>query len=126
VADHSQSREWIAQLRRREQARRKTARRRFVDRGPLSLSELGRLDAAELDLLLELLDSALATPRRTAGVHRARSRDGQLSITLNPPEDDAAEAVIQTPRGRLCLRDWTLEVNAMESAPVIKRRSAEQ
>jgi len=108
VADHSQSRAWIAQMQRRDRAQREAARRRFVDRGPLRLSQLGRLDAAELELLLELLDEGLGAPRREG----ASSRDGQLTVILMPPASDGAEATIETPLGRLRCRDWALQVES--------------
>lgn len=114
AADHSSAREWMAQRRRREQARREAAARRFVDSGPQRLGELGRLDDAELQLLLELLDCGLAAPAGERGEHRAHSRDGALAITLTPPACDAPGPMvaIATPRGVLRARDWTLEVVA--------------
>jgi len=111
AADHSLTRQWIAQKRRRERAQLQDAVRRFAGQGPLSFRELALLKAAEFDLLLALLDEALSAPRCPDGARAARTADGRFLLTLQPPPAGHTELVpIDTPAGRLWCLDYRLEV----------------
>jgi len=81
------------------------------------LSDLARLDAAELDQLLALLDEALGAPREADGTHRVRTADGRLDLVLRRPPGDRPWVVLVTPLGRLRCRDYLLEI-----APIAVRR----
>ncbi len=111
AADHTLTRQWIAQKRRREQAQLQEATRRFAGKGELTLSAIATLDRAEFDLLLALLDSALTAPRRPDGSLSARTSDGRLKILLTPPPP-AAQALVclEMPTGRLYCLDYRLQV----------------
>lgn len=108
AADFSQQRRWLAAKARREHEQLETAVARFAGR-PLRLSDLAALDAGEFDLLLGLLDSALATAPEAAGTRSTRTTDGRLHVTLRPP-DDGSTCELQTPAGRLRCADYRLEV----------------
>lgn len=111
AADHAREREWIAQRRRRERAQLEAALARFAGRGPLSLADLVSLDAAELELLLELFDETLSAPREADGTRRARTADGRLSVTLHPPAPGEDFAAIATPDGRLRCLNYRIVVD---------------
>lgn len=108
--DFADGRAWMAVRRRRERARIEAALGRFAGRGPIHLSEVAALDAAELDQLLALLDEALSGRRPVDGVRRARSADGLHEIVLRLPSEDRPWVVLETPDGRLRCRDYQLEV----------------
>jgi len=112
AADHALSRQWIAQKRRREREQLQQALVRFAGRGEISMSDLATLDAAEFDLLLALLDQALAAPpAREDGRRSTRSTDGRLVISLRPPPPGATALVrLQAPAGDLHCLDYRLEV----------------
>jgi uncharacterized protein (TIGR02677 family) len=111
AADHAREREWIAQRRRRERAQLEAALARFLGRGPLSLADLGSLEAPELELLLEFLDETLSAPREEDGTRRARTADGRLTVTLHPSAPGDALAAIATPGGRLRCLDYRIVVD---------------
>lgn len=121
--DHSLTRQWIAQKRRRERAQVQEAVRRFAGRGALRISALVSLDAAEFDLFLALLEEALAAPRRPDGSRRARTSDGRLQVTLRPPENPNGGMVkLVTPSGELHCLDFAIEVDDLLSqAPTLDR-----
>ena len=113
--DFSDGRAWLAARRRRERAQVDAALGRFVGRGVVRLSDLARLEPAEFDQLLALVDEALCAPRDAAGVRRTRTADGQLAIALRPPETKAWVA-LRTPAGRLRCLDYALEIAPATSA----------
>jgi uncharacterized protein (TIGR02677 family) len=117
--DHTLTRQWIAQKRRREQAALDDAVRRFAGRGEIALSSLAALDAAGFDLLLALLDRALAAPRREGGSRSARTADGRLELSLRPPRD-GARVSLSTPGGRLQCLDYRLEVEDRVARPLLR------
>jgi uncharacterized protein (TIGR02677 family) len=108
AADYAEQRRWLAARARRERARVDVALARFADRDT-RLSTLGTLDGDELTMLLELIDTALGSPRDQRGVRHARSGDGRLEIVLEPP-DDAATTTIEVPTGRLRCPDYRVTV----------------
>ncbi len=108
--DHGAGRAWIAQRQRREREQLASAQRRFAGKGEMCLSDLAEISSAELDLLLALLDEALASPRRADGSRITRTADGRLTVVLRPPDDPEAWTELSTPRGRLRCRDYRIEV----------------
>jgi uncharacterized protein (TIGR02677 family) len=116
AADHRQSKAWIAQRRRHEQARVDAALRRFAGRGPLRLSEVARLEGAEFDLLLALLDEALGAPRKKGDTRTARTGDGRLEVALHPPAHRDDWVTLTTPRGALCCLNYRIEVRDVAAA----------
>ena len=108
AADFSEQRRWLAAKARREREQLETAVARFAGR-PLRLSDLAALDAGAFDLLLGLLDSALAAVPDVDGARSTRTTDGRLHVTLRPPDDGGA-CEVQTPAGRLRCADYHLEV----------------
>ncbi len=112
AADHHREKEWIAQKRRRERQRTEAALARFAGRGRLSFADLATLGAAELEVLLALLDEALAAPREPDGTRRGRTGDGRLCVVLAPPADGEADwASLVTPAGRLRCLNYRLVVD---------------
>jgi uncharacterized protein (TIGR02677 family) len=117
AADHRREKEWIAQRRRRERARTEAALARFAGRGPLSFADLGTLDAAELELLLTLLDEALSAPRERDGTRRARTGDGRLGVVLEPPAGRTSDwTALATPGGRLRCLSYRIVVDDAQAA----------
>lgn len=114
VLDFSDGRAWLAARRRRERAQLEGALARFTGRGPLRLSGLAILDAAEFDLLLALLDEALGARRDADGTRRVRTSDGRLDLVLRMPDADDARpwVTLATPAGRLRCLDYVVEVAA--------------
>jgi uncharacterized protein (TIGR02677 family) len=114
--DHTASRAWLAQRQRRERQQLEQAQRRFAGRGALRLSDVAEVSSAELDLLLALLDEALASPRRPDGSRSTRTADGRLTVTLRPSTDSGAWVELQTPRGRIRCHDYRIEVAGCDTA----------
>ena len=84
---------------------------RFRGAGPVTLSALGTLDAAEFHHLLAWLDRALVARSGEGGVVRALSADGLHALVLHPPFDPAARARIATPHGVFEGPDYALEAS---------------
>lgn len=122
AADHTEQRRWLAARTRRERAQVDAAIARF-DGQALRLSALAEVDANQFDLLLRLLDTALAGPLSAHGVRSVPTADGRLRVTLWPPED-SARCVIATPGGRLDCPDYEVEVTDL-ATPVVRRRLQE-
>lgn len=116
IEDHRRERLLLAERHRRESEDFLAALARFAGRGPLGLSELPPLSSAELRLLLGLLDRLLARPAGADGRRVARSRDGRLSLSLDPPAPGRL-ARIETPDGRLSLPAWVLTVEDRLALP---------
>ena len=111
--DFSDGRTWMAALRRRERAQVEAAMTRFAGRGPVRLSDLAELDAAEFEQLLALLDEALAAPRAEAGTRQARTVDGALEVVLVPPAGERRWVSLRTPSGLLRCLDYELRVTGL-------------
>ncbi|MGQ0503962.1 MAG: TIGR02677 family protein [Myxococcaceae bacterium] len=115
--DHSASRQWMAQKRRREQAQLQEAVSRFSGRGALTISAIASLDATEFDLLLSLLDTALSSPPLADGSRVAPTSDGRLRVRLTPPPPLMRELVrLEVPTGELFCLDYRLEVDDLLTA----------
>ncbi len=121
ASDFSSQRRWLAAKARREREQVEAALTRFADH-PLRLSSLAQLDAGEFDLLLSLLDAALAAPRDADGARSTRTLDGRLLVTLHPPEDGAA-CRLRTPSGLLHAPDYRVAVTDAAAAHAPARRS---
>lgn len=126
VKDRSSEREWLAQRRRKEQARVDEGLARLSSHGPLQFSKLGEVDELQFDLLLMLLDEGLSGPADPDGVHRTRTGDGRFDVQVAPPADGLPDAVLSTPRGRLRCRDYTLVLTPVTRSrhPVARGNSA--
>jgi uncharacterized protein (TIGR02677 family) len=124
--DHALTRQWIAHKRRREQAQLQEAMRRFAGRGPLTLSAVATLDAAEFDLLLALIDTALTSPRAPDGSRTGRTSDGRLRITLQPPPNSHTFVWLDVPSGRLRCLDYRLVVEDLLACPASHTSGADR
>jgi uncharacterized protein (TIGR02677 family) len=123
VEDHSDTKRWVAQLRRRERERAEAALGRFVGRGDMRLSELGDLGEEELEVFLSLIDETLTCPPDDDGLRRSRTADGLLEVTLRPPRaDDHGMVTIVTPRGRISCHDYLLEVAERHRRPALRHQ----
>jgi hypothetical protein len=121
AADYTAQRRWLAARARRERAQTEAALVRFADRDT-RLSTLERLDDDELVMLLDLLDTALTSPRGRDGARRCRASDGRLEIILHPPRDGAT-ATLRMPSGRLRCPDYLVTVVDL-ARPAAQRDSA--
>lgn len=93
-----------------DEARRQEAVARFLDGGPMRMSELPALTDAEFDLILDCLAAALVTAPEPDGSIIASSVDGRYLVSVTPPPDGAPLATIWCPRGTLSGADYTLEL----------------
>ncbi|HXU47023.1 MAG TPA: TIGR02677 family protein [Thermoanaerobaculia bacterium] len=109
IEDHWREKRLLAERHRRERDDFLAALTRFAGHGPLALADLPRLAPSELRLLLGLLDRLLARPAGPGGRRVARSRDGRLLLTLDPPVAGET-AGLETALGRLTLPAWVLTV----------------
>jgi uncharacterized protein (TIGR02677 family) len=98
VVDRSREKALLARLAAEEAAQAEAAERRLATGARMRLSEMGRLEAAEFGLFLELLGDALAARPRPDEPVETTSSDGSLRIALEPTRDGAT-AVIETPAG---------------------------
>lgn len=98
IVDFSAQKELLAREADEEAAQILAAQRRFATGKPMRLSEIGRLDAAEFHLFLDLLGEALAGRVDTDEPVEATSSDGTMLISLLPTLDSLT-AVIETSSG---------------------------
>jgi uncharacterized protein (TIGR02677 family) len=84
VIDRSREKGLLAQFAADESAQIERARRVLAQGKRLLLSEIGKLDAAEFDLFLDILGEALAMKSRPQDSVEISSSDGTLRITLEP------------------------------------------
>lgn len=118
--DYATQRRWLANRMRKEREQLEAAVARFADR-PLRLSDVASLDQAELDLLLALLDAALAAPRAADGSRSTRTTDGRLHVTLHPPADGAT-CWLRTDGGALRAPDYRIEVTDGPARATVPQR----
>ena len=76
---------------------------------PVRLSQIGQLDQAVFERLLDLLGRALVSDQQADGVRRAATADGRLEVRLRGPLDDTV-AVLHTPQGTFTAPDYVLEI----------------
>lgn len=107
VRDPRRAKSLLAARQKQEHATTEAAERSLAGRGPVRLSELGRLDSAEAEVFLTCLGLVLSTRRRSGGIRRTRTPDGRLLITLGPAVEGAAAAV-ELRGGVLSAQDFEL------------------
>ncbi|MBN2498964.1 MAG: TIGR02677 family protein [Deltaproteobacteria bacterium] len=123
--DHEDAKRWIAARLRRIRAREQRARERFAGKGPVRLSELGKIGQGELELLLDLLEQALDAPRKADGTQRAQSVDGLLDVRLDRrAREKTAWARIETPAGVISCHDMLIEVRDARRADAVLEGSS--
>lgn len=83
---------------------------RFAGRGPVRLSDVARLGAAEFRHLLHWIGRAYEAPAGPGNVRQAGSRDGRASVLLHPPEAGEPRVVLAVPQGRFTTANYRLEV----------------
>ena len=106
----------IAAERRAEAERRAHAARRLAGKGPVRLSALGVLDAAEFELVIEILGRALSAE---PGEERlCRTDDGTLLVTVSDPPAGTPPALVTVPGGRFRSADYVLEAVAYAASAV--------
>ena len=94
---------------RAERAELEAAWRRLHTGGPVRLSDLGQLDHAGFERLLDLLGRALAGRADSTGTRRATTSDGRVEILLRPTGDGGL-AVLTTPVGQFSGPDHVIDV----------------
>jgi uncharacterized protein (TIGR02677 family) len=94
----------------REHAELEHALARFRGNGPVTMSDLGSLDASDFGHLLAWLDRVLVAPVDGAGVMHALSSDGLYELALHPPANADQRARIVTFGGIFEGPDYSLEV----------------
>ncbi len=111
VRQRDAERAQLAALMHEESRQLEAAQARFVGCGPLQLSRLQSLDAAEFDLLLSLLGQALAAQGSPEDVVQRDTADGLFRLHLQPLGSHTT-ASIETPLGRFMGRDHLITVSA--------------
>jgi uncharacterized protein (TIGR02677 family) len=94
----------------REHAELEHALARFRGNGPVTMSDLGSLEASDFGHLLAWLDRVLVAPADGAGVIHALSSDGLHELALHPPANADHRARIITLGGVFEGPDYSLEV----------------
>lgn len=100
LVDFSAGRDWLRMRRAQERQRRDDAVASFRRPGrALLLSELDRLEKGHFEVLLELLDAALAGDRDRDGVRSGETEDGRFKVSIRaiPGSEPVA---IETTEGR--------------------------
>lgn len=117
VRDVSQVRAGRAERARRERAELEEAWRQLSTGGrQVALADLGRLDHATFERLLELVGRALGASDDVSGVRRAQTSDGQVAVELTDPPDGSRVTLV-TPRGQLTGPNYRLRVTSLRHAP---------
>lgn len=93
-----------------ESSRDESSRETLIALGRIRLSEVGGLDADTFHLLMELIERAAPKPGDRQQVD-AKSRDGNLRITVAPVSEQPTLAVLGTEAGELRTQDMWLEVS---------------
>lgn len=88
---------------------------RFVDRGPLRLSELGQLDGTEFALLRTWLARAFRARRSGNDTILVESLDGRYLVEVHPAQEGDHLVRIETPGGRFESPDHRIEVTSAGS-----------
>ncbi|MFJ8248705.1 TIGR02677 family protein [Streptomyces sp. NPDC094466] len=113
VRDPRRAKSLLAARQKQEYAATEAAEQSLVGRGPVRLSELGRLDSAESEVFLNCLGLVLSVRQRSGGIRRTRSPDGRLLITLRPAQEGVAAAV-RLRGGMLSAQDFELTLSVEE------------
>jgi uncharacterized protein (TIGR02677 family) len=110
IIDRSEHKEYLAKLTAEEALQIQNAQNRLATGGRVRLSEMGKLDRGEFDLLLDLLGEALAMKHSRRDPVETVSSDGLLRILLEPVEEESAEAVLVTGDGTLSGPDYFVTI----------------
>ena len=124
VVDRSAERELLREFSEREAAQIGRARERLGSLGTTRLSDVGELDRAEFELLLDLLGEALAQQRSPHEPIEATSADGSMRIVL-APISDAPRVSIRTQDGALSGVDCVVTFEDL-AAPMLRESEAAQ
>jgi uncharacterized protein (TIGR02677 family) len=106
---------------RRERAELDAAWQQLGTDGPVQVSDLGRLDHASFERLLELIGRALVTSPSTDGARRALSADGQVGIALWPAPD-ATTATLITPHGAFTGPNYVIRIDTGSAVPLREKQ----
>ncbi|GAB6903370.1 TIGR02677 family protein [Kineosporia succinea] len=112
-----------AQRAQAERQELEAARRALGTDGPVRLSQIGMLEYDTFVRLMDLIGGALAAVAGPDGVRRHQSGDGQIEITLWPPEQ-ARPATIRTSHGALTGPDYMVDIVARADRGRAARREA--
>jgi uncharacterized protein (TIGR02677 family) len=107
-----------------ERAELEAAWRQLATVGQIRVSDLGRLDHATFERLLDLIGRALGAEPATDGARRSLSADGQVGIALWP-SPDAVPATLHTPRGTFTGPNYLIQIDvgtAAEPGAIAGRR----
>lgn len=91
------------------------ATRRFVDRGPIHLSDVGSLDAGEFAILQAWLGRAFRARRSSGSAILVESIDGRFLVEVRPADEGSQLVEIDTPYGVFETPDHVLEVTSAEA-----------
>lgn len=94
VIDRKREKALLSRLAAEEAAQIDAARRHLSKAGRIRLSDLGKLDALEFGLFLDLLGAALSRKVRKDETVRATSADGTLEIIMEPTGGDARATIV--------------------------------
>jgi uncharacterized protein (TIGR02677 family) len=114
VPDRTDQKHWMQEERRREKAELAQAYLRFSGRNAIPLDELETLGLHEFEVFLALLDEVLAAPRSREGTRQMTTLDGRHIVTLlDPATPGESWVTVETPRGRLRCRNYTVRLEAL-------------
>ena len=114
-----------AERARRERSELDAAWAQLGTDGQVRVSDLGRLDHASFERLLDLIGRALVTVRSSDGARRATSADGQVEIALWPASDPAS-ATLTTTHGTFTGPDYVIRIDAGTARPAGRRKATEE
>jgi uncharacterized protein (TIGR02677 family) len=113
VENRDRERDLLARRLADETAQTRAARARLATGKRSRLSELGELDRNSFALFLQLLGEALGALRQPDAAVSLTTGDGSLRIDLEPLAADS-QAIIHTPDGVFCGRDYRLCITDLE------------
>jgi uncharacterized protein (TIGR02677 family) len=130
VRDVSPVRSGRAERARQQRAELEAAWRQLSTGGrQIALADLGRLDHATFERLLELVGRALAAAPDRRGARRAQTADGQVAVELVEPRDGSRVTLV-TPRGQLTGPNYRLRITSLLEAatrtPAVGERGREE
>jgi uncharacterized protein (TIGR02677 family) len=118
VIDRTAEKQKLAAAAREESLRIQNARRRLASGRRVRLSELGLLESAEFELLLDLLGESVSPDMLSGNTSELVSADGSLRVRLEPTGDGRI-AVIDTEEGSLAGPDQWMTVEDISEEVVL-------
>lgn len=109
-----QEKQFLRARRRRQREQARAALATLATGGPCRLSTLAALSRPEFDLLLELLNDALAAPL-VGGARRVTSGASGVEVALTPPTD-GARATVEVADGRFEGPDYGVAITVPDEA----------